>query len=297
MFQDTRKFGSTSVLQEITILDATQFADGEAQGGLTGLVFNTGSLTCYYHRDTAAAAVQVNLVTMTVGTFTSSGFKEVDATNMPGRYQLCLPDAAFLTGAKSVSVTLKGAANMVQVDLLIRLTSFDPHDAVRGGLTALPNVNAEAAGGLYTRGTGAGQINQTNNGQIDSNAARLGGTTQTGRDVGTSVLLSSGTGTGQLSLSSGRALVQVPITKNVAFTAFTFDMVDSSGNAATGLTITATRSIDGAAFSACANAASEISNGSYKITLSAADLNGNVIELRFTATGAKDAKITLFPTI
>lgn len=35
------------------------------------------------------------------------------------------------------------------------------------------------------------------------NTTKLGGTTQTGRDVGLSVLLSSGTGTGQVSLSSG----------------------------------------------------------------------------------------------
>lgn len=50
--------------------------------------------------------------------------------------------------------------------------SFNPYDAVRIGLTALPNAAAEAAGGLYTRGTGAGQINQQANGQIDTNLER-----------------------------------------------------------------------------------------------------------------------------
>lgn len=39
---------------------------------------------------------------------------------------------------------------------------------------------------------------------IRVNATYLGGTAQTGRDIGASVLLSSGTGTGQVSLSSGR---------------------------------------------------------------------------------------------
>jgi len=39
--------------------------------------------------------------------------------------------------------------------------------------------------------------------KLDTNAAELGGTAQTGRDIGASVLLSSGTGTGQISLSSG----------------------------------------------------------------------------------------------
>jgi hypothetical protein len=42
------------------------------------------------------------------------------------------------------------------------------NDTVRAGLTALPNAAAEAAGGLFTRGSGAGQINQNANGQVDS---------------------------------------------------------------------------------------------------------------------------------
>lgn len=46
---------------------------------------------------------------------------------------------------------------------------IDLADAVRAGLTALPNANAEAAGGLFTRGTGAGQINQEDNGYISVN--------------------------------------------------------------------------------------------------------------------------------
>jgi hypothetical protein len=54
---------------------------------------------------------------------------------------------------------------------------YNPFDAVRMGLTALPNAAAEAAGGLYTRGSGAGQINQDANGRIDVNAkAWIGGT-------------------------------------------------------------------------------------------------------------------------
>ena len=79
----------------------------------------------------------------------------------------------------------------------------DLSDIVRMGLTALPNAAAEASGGLYTRGSGAGQINQAANGQIDSNVVKVAGTAQTGRDLGASVLISSGTGTGQLDVTSG----------------------------------------------------------------------------------------------
>lgn len=58
-------------------------------------------------------------------------------------------------------------------DSKFTITAFDPFDSVRMGLTALPNAAAEAAGGLYTRGTGAGQINQSANGMIDTNSVRL----------------------------------------------------------------------------------------------------------------------------
>lgn len=82
--------------------------------------------------------------------------------------------------------------------------------------------------------------------------------------------------------------------KNAAFSAFEFVMTDSTNhNPATGLTVTATRSIDGAAFAACANAVAEVASGVYKIDLAAADLNGNAITLRFTATGADDRLITV----
>lgn len=53
-------------------------------------------------------------------------------------------------------------------DVVAMVVEYNPMDAVRLGLTALPNANAEAAGGLYTRGSGAGQINQNANGQVDT---------------------------------------------------------------------------------------------------------------------------------
>jgi hypothetical protein len=51
------------------------------------------------------------------------------------------------------------------------------YDAARGlAGTALPAAAAEAAGGLYTRGTGAGQINQDTNGRVDVNVHAAAGT-------------------------------------------------------------------------------------------------------------------------
>lgn len=85
------------------------------------------------------------------------------------------------------------------------------------------------------------------------------------------------------------------IKKNTALNNFEFLMIDSTDHVTpkTGLTITAQRSIDGGAFAACTNSASAVGNGVYKINLSAADLNGDVITLKFTATGADQTTITI----
>jgi hypothetical protein len=88
---------------------------------------------------------------------------------------------------------------------------------------------------------------------------------------------------------------EATIKKNVAFNNFTFKIFDTSGNPATGKTVTATRSIDGGAFAACTNSVVEISNGYYKINLSTADLNGDAIALKFTASGCKDRGFLLTP--
>ena len=85
------------------------------------------------------------------------------------------------------------------------------------------------------------------------------------------------------------------IKKNTALAGFTFYMVKSSDNItpATGLTITGQVSIDAGAFAALTNSATEIGSGVYAINLAAADLNGDTITLKFTATGANPEIITI----
>lgn len=90
--------------------------------------------------------------------------------------------------------------------------------ATNGGFTALPNAAAEAAGGLYTRGTGAGQINQPANGMIDGNVVRWNGTAVATPDTAgyPKITIKSGTGTGELALSSGVADADVKKVNAVA---------------------------------------------------------------------------------
>ena len=77
--------------------------------------------------------------------------------------------------------------------------------------------------------------------------------------------------------------------KNTAFT-YVIKMVDATDGITpeTGLTVTMTRSLDGAAFAAATGTVTEISTGHYKVAASAADMNGDVVAHRFTATGARD---------
>lgn len=93
---------------------------------------------------------------------------------------------------------------------------------------------------------------------------------------------------------SGNVSIASAVKRNQALNGLTFVMTDSSTHAAkTGLTVTAQRSLDGAGFSTCANAVSELSNGVYSINLAASDMNANSIMLRFTAAGADDRPILL----
>jgi hypothetical protein len=168
--------GATSQIITLSIYDSSSTTGAK----LTGLTNASGSLTAYYNRQNAAgAATVISLVSATKGTWTSSGFIAVDGTNMPGDYELHLPDAAIASsaGVHRVAIQLKGAANMVPVNALVLLTSADLQDAVRAGLTSLPNAAAEAAGGLITRGSGTGQVNQDAAGRVDVNLTAMGGNT------------------------------------------------------------------------------------------------------------------------
>lgn len=127
--------GITSEIWQIFIQDKTK-TDGS---GLTGLAFNTSGLTAYYHRDTDTTATAISLVTMTVGTFTSSGFKEIDATNMPGWYQFCPPNAALASGAKSCAFHLQSGGNMAPLPIEVQLSAVNP-DSATNFETSVPSV-------------------------------------------------------------------------------------------------------------------------------------------------------------
>lgn len=93
--------------------------------------------------------------------------------------------------------------------------------------------------------------------------------------------------------ASGNVALASVLKKNQALSAFEFMMTDSTThNPVTGKTCTVVRSIDGGAFSAgTIGAVTEMSNGYYKVDLPAADMNGNVVTLRITASGCDELPV------
>lgn len=169
--------------------------------GKTGLVFNTASLVCYYVRPLGNATA-LTLATQTVtGAHSDGGFVEVDATNMPGVYRLDLSDAIVATGANSVVVMLKGAANMAPLILELELVAYDPQDTVRLGLTALPNVASGSDGSLMVRG--ATQDVTLKSLTISNSAGSALSLSATGANG--SGMTASGNGTGAGMLTTGGA--------------------------------------------------------------------------------------------
>src|SRR5258708_5893375 len=122
------KKGATSYLTAIFIQDSSSTTGA----GLTGLTSGSAGLVCYRARadDGNAAGTAISLSAGTRGTWSSGGFVEKDATNMPGLYELGVPDAALATGSNWAILMLKGATNMAPLPLEIQLVNFDPTDVV-----------------------------------------------------------------------------------------------------------------------------------------------------------------------
>jgi hypothetical protein len=120
------KKASTDVTTYVFIQDSSK-TTGE---GLAGLAYNTASLVASYVRPLGTRqAITLATLAAADSAHSDGGFKEVDATNMPGVYRLDLPDAVCATGVNSVVVMLKGATNMSPVVLEIQLTDFDLNTA------------------------------------------------------------------------------------------------------------------------------------------------------------------------
>ncbi|MBP7735968.1 MAG: hypothetical protein KA369_08350 [Spirochaetes bacterium] len=119
------KKGSTSVILPVSLYDSSSTTGGK----LSGLVYNSSGLTAYYNRMGASgSAVAITLATATKGTWATGGFVAIDGTNMPGDYELHIPNAALESGANHVLIQIKGASNLAPKNILIKLVDNEEKD-------------------------------------------------------------------------------------------------------------------------------------------------------------------------
>ena len=131
----------------------------------------------------------------TATVYTTPTVAELDATNMPGVYSL-----------------------LIDEDTTIASTSDSEEYCVHITQASMAPVTRTVE--LYRRDTTSGNTAAVDaNGRVD--VIKIAGTTQTARDIGASVLLSSGTGTGQLDFTSGVVKANATQINGVATTSVT----------------------------------------------------------------------------
>ena len=105
----------------ITIAPGSTSQSIELYLGATGLTASTSGLTARYNR-TRTASVSIPLVARTIAqAWTSGGFAEVGAVEMPGVYRLDIPNEALVGGADDVTITVRGASGTNGAVINIRL--------------------------------------------------------------------------------------------------------------------------------------------------------------------------------
>jgi len=136
---------STDQSTIIRIIDSTTGVPEEA------VEHDTSGIALWYRRDGATkTAITPAALASLDAAHSDGGIEHID----DGYYRLDLPDAACATGVNGVMVggTVTG---MIIIGTYIPLPNVNPYDGVRGGMTALPNAAADAAGGLPISDAGA----------------------------------------------------------------------------------------------------------------------------------------------
>ena len=112
---------------------------------VTGLTHRSAGASAAFIRSDGSSAQPIPLVAGKLGQHVAGGFVEIDATLMPGLYQLGVPDAALALGAESA------------------LVAYDPQDEDRLGMSAIgPEGRIAALRGAFPRLTARELIDDNN---------------------------------------------------------------------------------------------------------------------------------------
>lgn len=141
------------------------------------LLFSSLDAASYARAGGARVAITLKTLASASAAHDDGGFILVDDTNMAGTYRLDVPDAAFTTGVDQVIVQIDPGAARVCAPVLVDITDMDLRDAVRGGMTALPNAAANAPGGLAISDAGGLDLDTKLANTNEVTAARMGALT------------------------------------------------------------------------------------------------------------------------
>lgn len=145
---------------------------------------------------------------------------------------------------------------------------------------------ALTAGAVDTVGAVTGAVGSVT-GAVGSVAGAVGSVTG---NVGGNVVGSVGSVTGGATAASLNA---TRYAKNTASQKVYFTLVDSTDHVTrkTGITVTAQRSLDGAAFGSATGTVTEVGSGVYYLSTSTADINADDVVFRFTGTACDPVEL------
>ncbi len=127
--------GQTSVVVRVKIRNSS-VATG---AGLTGLAYNSTGLIISTIADNESSPTTYTVAGSTIETITTLGtfatptatkcrFKEVDSTNHKGVYEIQIDNARYaVSNAKSLLISILGATNAAECDVVIPLTVINPY--------------------------------------------------------------------------------------------------------------------------------------------------------------------------
>lgn len=140
--------GSVSKIVPVRIINSSG-------AGVTGLAYGTSGLSMSYKRELQSSATSISLTDMTLGTWVSGGFKEVDSTKMPGRYDIGIPNTVVGDADESAwsEIYIK-STGALDTDLRIDLNFDYRLSALRAFLDTFGSgriiVNSPLARGVLT---------------------------------------------------------------------------------------------------------------------------------------------------
>jgi len=271
----------------LQLRSAAAFADSELIGAT--IVITSATAGAGQRRIITAYTGSTDTATVDAWTTTPTGTITYEIYGSPPGAS-GLPSPVNLTQILGTAVSTPATAGILDTNVKnmnnVAATAITTIKAVQGLATdgVVPTVTN------LTNAPSAGDFTATMKTSIGTAVAASAVASVTG-NVGGNVV---GTVAGVTPLSATSANA-TRYQKNTGSQKVFFTLVDSTDHVTrkTGITVTATRSLDGAAFGAASGSVTEIGNGVYYLTPSAGDINADDVVYKFTGTACDQVEIAV----